>query len=166
MGVVVSPELEALIDVEGSPTVTEVEKSWVKHFAQSIAWPNPPNPLFFDEEHGKKARCGSIVAPPTCTTRVGWLGNVIQKVFEILPDPTTTLNGGGEYEFLQPIRPGDRLTGRGRLVDIKETPRPDGGVLIALRFAGRVENQKGEHVLTCGSTLLRIYAADNAAIKK
>lgn len=166
MGVVVSPELEALVDVEGSSTVTEVEKSWVKHFALSIAWPNPPNPLYFDEKHGKQSRFEGLIAPPTFATRVGWLGNVIQKVFEILPDPTTTLNGGGDYEFLQPIRPGDLLTGRGRLADIQETPRPDGGVLIALRFAGRVENQKGEHVLNCGMTLLRIYAADNDAIKK
>ena len=160
MGVVVTPELEAMVDAEGEPTVTEVEKSWVKHFAQSIAWPNEPNPLYSDEEYGKKSRFDGIIAPPTYCTRVGWTGSIIRQVYAIMPPPTTSLNGGGDFEMVAPIRPGDVLTGRGHLAEIRQIPRPDGGVMITLRFAGRVDNQKGERVLNCGMTLLRLYTAD------
>ena len=162
---VITPELEALIGIEGDPTVTTVELSWMRHFAQSIAWPNEPNPLHFDEEYGNRSSFGSIVAPPTYCTRVGWMGGLVQKIYSMMPPPTTTLNGGGDYEMLAPIRAGDILNGRGHLAEAKEITRSEGSLMATLRFVGRVDNQEGTRVLNCGMTLLRLYAHDKRPSK-
>ncbi len=164
MGLVITKEAEALIGVEGPPVVTQIEKSWVQHFAHSIAWPNPPNPLFYDDAHGKKSRFGSIIAPPTFATRVRWMGDLHQRLDAVLPEPTVMMNGGNDYEILGPIVPGDVMTGRGHLASLKESPRPDGGVLLIIKFAGSVDNQRGERILNSGSGLLKLYGPDK--IKK
>lgn len=157
---VITKDLQALIGVEGEPTYTDIESSWMKHFAQSIAWPSEPNPLYFDETYGKQSRFGSIIAPPTYCTRIGWMGGLVQKIYTMMAPPTTSLNGGGEYEMLAPIRPGDTLKGRGHLAEVREIPRADGSLLVTLRFAGRVDNQDDARVMNCGMTLLRLYASD------
>ena len=48
MALVITETAEALIGVEGPPDVMEVEKGLIKHFAHSMAWPNEPNPLYFN----------------------------------------------------------------------------------------------------------------------
>ncbi len=160
MGLVVSEAAEALIGVEGPPVIMMIDKSWIQHFAHSIAWPNPPNPLYYDEEYAKNSRFGGIIAPPTYATRVRWAGDMQQRLAEVLPEATVQMNGGNDYEILRPIRPGDVLTGRGHLASLKESPRPDGSVLLIVKSAGRVDNQNGERVLNTGSTGLRLYGPD------
>lgn len=157
MDLVITDAARALIDVEGPPITINIERSWLKHFAQSIYWPNPPNPLYFDEEYARKTPYGDIIAAPTFATRVRFLGPLSQKVSDALGPYTVGMNGGSDHEILRPIRPGDVLTARGCLASLKESPRPDGGALLIIRFAGRVDNQKGERVLNTGSTNLRIY---------
>jgi len=160
MALVITKEAEALVGVDGPPRTTVVEASWVKHFAHSIAWPNPPNPLYFDDEYARNSRFGGIIAPPTFATRCRWLGNPMEDLQRVLPPWTVMMNGGNDYEILAPIRPGDVLTGRGHLASLKEAPRPDGGVLVIVRYAGRVDNQRGERVLNSGSGLLIVWAPD------
>ncbi len=157
MDLVITDAARALIGVESPPITHHIERSWLKHFAQSIYWPATPNPLYFDEEYAKKTPFGDIIAAPTFATRVRWMGGQSLKVNDLLGPPTVGMNGGSDYEILKPIRPGDVLTARGHLASLKESPRPDGGVLVIVRFAGRVDNQKGERVLNTGSTGLRIY---------
>ena len=160
MGQVVTSEAEALIGVEGPSVTMAVERSWLQHFAHSIAWPNEPNPLYYDEEHAKKSRFGGLIAAPTYATRIKWTGEISQRVAEILGPPTVSMNGGNDYEILRPIYPCDVLTGRGHLASLKEVERPDGSVLVIVRLAGHVDNQRGERVLNTGSTGLRLYGKD------
>ncbi len=154
---VITPQAKALIGVECDPVTFRVEASWLKHFAHAIAWPNPPNPLFYDEEYGKRSRFGSIIAPPTYATRVRCWEPFLPRLFAVLPQGGVGVNGGTTYELLRPIYPGDVLTDTGHLADLTESPRADGGVLLVIRFAGRMENQSGQRVLDWRWHLLRLY---------
>lgn len=160
MAHVITPEAQALVGVEQDPQVTEVEKHDIQRFAVAIAWPNKPNPKYYDEEYGKKSKYGSIIAPPTFATSLKWLGPVVEKVNPTMGKYRVGMNGGNEYELFAPIRPGDVLTGRGKLASLKENPREDGGILLILTFEGNFTNQRGEKVLTARQTLLRIYGPD------
>ncbi len=157
MALVITETAEALIGVEGPPDVMEVEKGLIKHFAHSMAWPNEPNPLYFNEEYGKRSRFGGIIAPPLFTTRTRGQRGVTPPVIEALGDCTVVMNGGNDYEILRPIYPGDVITGRGHLESLKESPRPDGGALVIVKYRGRIDNQRAERVVNWSSTSLRIY---------
>lgn len=160
MNKVITKEAEALIGVETKPIITEVEKHDIQRFAHAVAWPNKPNPLYYDEEYGKKSRFGSIIAPPTFVTSLKWMGEAVERVNPTMGRYRVGMNGGNEYELFAPIRPGDVLTGRGKLTGLKESPREDGGVLLILTFEGNFVNQRGEKVCTARQTLLRIYGPD------
>ena len=160
MALVITSEAEALEGVESAPETTEVEKHDIQRFAVAVAWPNKPNPLYHDEEFGKASRFGSIIAPPTFATSLKWLGPVLEKVNPSMGPYRVGMNGGNEYEMYLPIRPGDVLTGRGKLATLKENPRDDGGCMLIITMEGNFTNQKGEKVLTARQTLLRIYGPD------
>ena len=160
MAKVITKEAEALVGVEMSPVNTDVERHDIQRYALAVAWPNKPNPLYYNEEHGKKSRFGSIVAPPTFATSLKWMGEVLEKVNPTMGPYRVGMNGGNEYEFYTPIKPGDTLTGRGKLAAVKESPRDDGGAMLILSLEGNFVNQRGEKVLKARQTLLRIYGPD------
>lgn len=160
MGKVITPAAEALVGVESPPSFTEVEKHDIQRFATAIAWPNKPNPRFYDEEYGKKTRFGGIIAPPSFATSLKWMGPALEKVNPTMGKYRVGMNGGNEYEIYAPIKPGDVLAGRGKLAALKESPREDGGAMLILTFEGNFVNQRGEKVLTARQTLLRIYGPD------
>ena len=54
-------ELTQLIGKTGEPVILEVEKGAIKRFADAVG---DRNPLYWDEEHARNSRYGSIVAPP------------------------------------------------------------------------------------------------------
>lgn len=71
------------------------------------------NPLFCDAEYAKRTLWGSIIAPPTFTYTIdsgivapGLPG--IQWIF-----------AGSRFENFLPVRPGDTLTARARLIDVQ-----------------------------------------------
>ena len=161
MSLVITPEAEALIGVESDAIITEVEKHDLQNFATAIAWPDKPNPLYFDESTGKASRYGSIIAPPSFGTRLGFIGGVYEKVKKVLPQSRVGLNGGLEYIRRAPIRPGDVLTGRGKLANLKESPREDGGAMLLVTFEGNFQNQVGEDVLTSRMTLIWMYGKED-----
>ena len=55
------------------------------------------------------------------------------------------MNGGNDYEYFQPIRPGDAITTRSKIVDISEREGRAGKLIIVLTER-TLTNQKGEVV--------------------
>ena len=161
MPLVITPEAEALKGVESDPIVIEIEKHDVQNFATAIAWPNKPNPAYYDESAGEASEYGSIVAPPSFGTRLGFIGGIYDKVKNALPKYRVGLNGGLEYIRKAPIRPGDRLTGRGKLANLKESPRDDGGAMLLVTFEGNFTNQDGVDILTSRMTLIWMYGKED-----
>src|SRR5215472_5321507 len=94
----------------------DVERGAVRRFAEAIG---DPNPLFNDEAEARKTRFGGMIAPPTfCRS----MGSPIPDVrIEALGASFRGLDGGSEWEYLRPIRVGDRITVQTKLVDLKES---------------------------------------------
>lgn len=158
---VITDAAQALVGVELSPVTIEVDKSAVKKYASAIAWPEKPNPLYYDEAYAKNTKWGGLIAPPTFCTSFAWLGELLEKVNPTMPKYRVGLNGGNEYELRAPVRPGDMLTTRPKLASLDEKPRDDGGVMLVMGLQADFYNQRQEHALTTRWTLLRIYGPEN-----
>ncbi len=91
----------------------EVERGAIRRFAEAIG---DPNPLFNSEREARKSRFGSMIATPTFCRSMG------AAIPDIKLDMPTFrgLDGGSEWEYLVPIRAGDRITVQSKLVDLRE----------------------------------------------
>ena len=130
--------LKAKIGVEWEPRVCEIEKGMIRRFAQAI---DDPNPLWQDEEYASKTRYGGIIAPPTFVAALG-----LEQVQQILASALseTSLHGGTELEYYQPVRAGDVVTATTRIADFRQRQ----GKMGRMTFV-TYENQKGELVGQC-----------------
>lgn len=98
---------------------------------------NEDNPVFFDEK-----RPGGIVAPPMFGVVVTWnsvMGAVTDS--EVGADLLRLVHGEQDMQFLAPIRPGDKITSRAKIISIETKPS---GETMAVELSA--ENQNGEPV--------------------
>ncbi len=109
----VTDEVRKQIGTRSEPRVVEVERGAIRRFAEAIG---DANPLFSDEAAARTTRFGGMIAPPTfCRS----LGGAIPEIRIDMPE-FRGLDGGSEWEYLEPIRPGDRITMVSRIADIQE----------------------------------------------
>ena len=101
------------IGLEGPPVTIEVEKGSIIKFAQAI---EDDNPVFNDEEAARKSSYGGLIAPPTFLRSVR--SARADLPFDLPFD--ARLDGGSEWEYFEPVRPGDRITAVSRFADITE----------------------------------------------
>ncbi len=161
MSKVITDAARALIGVEQSPVTVEIEKGDLKRFAVAIKWPQEAKPLYCDERYARTTKWGGMIAAPTICGGFPWLGELLEKINPSMGKYRVGLNGGNEYEFFEPVRPGDVLTARPKLVNLEEKPRDDGGVMLVLNLEAEFSNQVGDKVVTARQTLLRIYGPEN-----
>ncbi len=131
----------------GSATI-EIEKGMIKKFAESL---EDPNPLWQDEEYAKKARFGGIVAPPGLLMAAMMLGERAPLPFAM--PMARILDGGGEWEYFKPMRPGDVLTVASKLHDIREREGKMGKMLFMVTETTWT-NQNNELVARALGTLI------------
>jgi acyl dehydratase len=146
---IVTDEVRKQIGKTGEPRVYEVERGAIRRFAEAIG---DPNPAFNDEGAARKTRFGGMIAPPT----------FYRSMSSPIPNielPSTGigfrgLDGGSEWEFLQPVRPGDRITVQSKLADLREA---EGrlGPMIFIVIETSYTNQFGEQCATQRSTAIR-----------
>ena len=146
---VVDEEARKQIGPTGEARVYEVERGAIRRFAEAIG---DPNPLFNDEQAARKTRFGGMIAPPTfCRS----LGSPIPNVRLIcLGAEFRGLDGGSDWEYFQPIRPGDRITVQSKLADLREA---EGrlGPMVFIVIETSYTNQFGELCATQRSTGIR-----------
>jgi acyl dehydratase len=123
---VITNEMRAAINVESEPYVNDVEKGAIIKFAHAIG---DSNPLFTDETVARNSRYGGIIAPPTFFRS---FKSGPSKVSVQSPYPAN-LDGGSEWEYFEPVRPGDRITVTAYLADIFERPGRLGNMLFMVR---------------------------------
>jgi acyl dehydratase len=145
---VITDEMKAAIGMQSEPTVIEVEKGMITKFAEAI---EDPNPLWQDEEYAKQARYGEIVAPPGFLMTVMMRGEAVEFPFQL--PMVRILDGGGEWEYFKPIRPGDVLTVVNRLADIRERAGRT-GKMVFLVSESTWRNQRNEIVAKGRGTLV------------
>ena len=124
MGKYISDEHKKLVGIESEPVTYDVERGAIRLFAQAIG---DSNPLFNDEKQARKTRFGGMIAPPTYVRLL--MPRELPK-FNIPELPKRLLDGGSEWEFFEPIRPGDRITVVARLADLRETEGRMGTMVV------------------------------------
>ena len=145
----ITDDLKSWIGREASYTSPdELGRASIRYFALALG---DDNPIYSNDEFARKTRHGGIIAPPTfvCETNQifdqpldenGYLGHH-------WPLPLASgrfIRGGNEYEFVQPVRAGDRITVTWKILDIYERHTRKLGTLIFVVSEARYVNQREE----------------------
>ena len=142
----ITQEMLDAIGVESGTATHEVEKGAIKKFAEAIG---DPNPLFTDEKAARQTRYGGLIAPPTFLRSME--PGPPKAPFAIPYDGL--LDGGSEWEYFGPVRPGDRITVTTKVSDIRERKGRLGNMLFVTHET-RYVNQLGEAIASQHNTLI------------
>ena len=131
--------LEA-VGVESEPITYDIEKGHIARFAEAIG---DENPVYNDEIAARNSRYGGIIAPPTFyrALKPGELPKTAESPF------SRNLDAGSDWEYFEPIRPGDRITVTIKLANVVEREGRLGKMIIITRETKYV-NQLGQIVAT------------------
>ncbi|MDY6968274.1 MAG: MaoC family dehydratase N-terminal domain-containing protein [Spirochaetota bacterium] len=130
----------------------EVEKGKVKEFAKAIG---DKNPLYYDENAAKEAGFDGLVLPPTFPTVFSMAGGLMEIILgDLKINLAKMLHGGQQYEYLQPIKPGDTVTGKVKIANLFEK-EGKAGTMQFIVLETTYTNQNGEKVLIDTSTLVQ-----------
>jgi acyl dehydratase len=153
-GSLITDELRKLIGVSSGPIVSKVEEGAIQRFAEAVG---DPNPLYNDPDFAKKTKYGRLLAPPGFT---GWpikAGRPTERLLESLAKagaPSRGLDGGVEFEFIQPVGAGDVLTATTKIANIIERETRLGKTMFTTIETTFV-NQKGDVALKSRSTYIQ-----------
>ena len=123
-----------LVGKQYAPTTNEATLEAMQNYARAY---NDDNPAFFDA-----SRAGGIVGPPMFAVVVTW-----PAILAVVGDPDLKvdvirlLHAEQDMEFLQPIRPGDKITSIAKVAEI-ETKASGETLLIEIDAT----NQNGDPV--------------------
>ena len=140
----ITQQMRDAIEVESEAVIFDVEKGAIIKFAQAIG---DDNPLFNDEGTARTTRHGGMIAPPTFLRSLR-LDAVESEVRS--PHPAN-LDGGSEWEYFEPVRPGDRISVTVKASNIFERQGRLGNMLFIIRET-TYANQFGKTVATQKST--------------
>lgn len=155
----VTPDMVERKGVWGPARVSPpIALSDIRKWAIAVYWPEKPPRIFWDEEYATTTRFGGIIAPQDF--------NPFAWPIDREPDSpnrrsataagpgTRGMNGGQTDTYGVPMRPGDVITSRRRLMDWDER---EGrlGLTLYVRNEDRWENQHGEMVKTRVSVSIR-----------
>jgi acyl dehydratase len=155
--------MRAQIGVESTPRSFVVESGHIRHFATAI---DDPNPIYTDEAYARGTPYGGVIAPPTFFRASGYAlqGPGPRRAPQPQQQPQgggapaggTGLDGGSDWEFYQPVRPGDVITVVSKLVDLQQREGRAGAMIIR-RTETSYTNQHGELVAKQFGTGLTQY---------
>ena len=141
---------ERVIATEFDPATFEVEKSHITAFARAIG---DGNPLWNDEIAARRSQYGGLIAPPTFTRLIVNSLRLRGKGQYPLPG-TVQVDGGSQWRYFEPIRPGDRITQYRKITDVYERTG-SAGQLIFIIGHSRFVNQFDETVVTLAGITIR-----------
>lgn len=146
----ITEQLRQAVGRESAPVVVEINKTFIKRFAEGVG---DPNPLFGDEETARGSRFGGVVAPPSLFCAAFLIGELPFAPIETLLPPRA-LDGGGEWEILRPVRAGDTITVVNKLTDLSERQSRIGPMLV-VSMESTWQNQRQEVVAKARFTIIR-----------
>lgn len=136
-----------------------IERSDIRRWAIATYWPEQPPRLYWDEDFARTTRWGGIIAPddfnpfawPIEPPEAGPASYAVPQPGE---PGQRMLNGGVEFVFGAPMRPGDVISSRWRIRDVTER---DGrlGRMLYLKLERELRNQHGDAVRTRIDTVIR-----------
>jgi acyl dehydratase len=127
----------------------EVEKRWVRSFAEALG---EANPIYFDESAATSAGYRSLPAPPTFPFAMIMDANQSFMILDELGiDKRRAMHAEQSFDYHADLCAGDVLTGRQTVVDVYDKKN---GALEFLVTETRMENQRGEHVCDLRTTVV------------
>ena len=136
---IITPAMREAVGRAGTPRTAAIERGAIARFAEAIGDPNPAYP---------------DVAPPTFLRSLG--GDVPDLPgAEALP---RVLDGGSEWTYHAPVRPGNVITAVTTLEALAEREGRLGTMLIAT-YATDYTKEHGQLVATQRSTTIRMGPA-------
>jgi len=142
---IVTDEVKKLIGAETEPRTFDIERGQIRRFAEAIG---DPNPLFNDEQAARATHFGGMIAPPTFMRSLGI------EFMDVKVSANRALDGGSEWEYFVPIRPGDRITVVSKVADIRESEGRLGPMAFIVAET-RYTNQYGELCVIQRTTTIR-----------
>jgi acyl dehydratase len=132
------------VDYRAARDTFEITRDWIRQYCNYI---DSRNPLYLDEDYARKTSWGGIIAPPMMIFHTPNIAPGLRGVH--------WLWGGQDLEWYQPIRLGDVLTQRGRLVAMEE--KTGKMVQRMLLQTGEIVfyNQRGELVAKAYTYMMR-----------
>jgi len=140
----ITDEMRKSIGVTTGIRTVEVDEKWIARFAEVL---EDSNPLWTDEESAKTGPYGGIIAPPSfiygfhISGKPQGGGGQVRR-FTV---PSQPIDAGGDWEFFEPVRPGDVITLTTKIADIYERPGSSGTLLFIINELD-FRNQKGQFV--------------------
>lgn len=122
---IINDTMRNAIGIESEPVEYPVERWHIKRFAEAVG---ETNPLYLDETEARKTRHGGVIAPPTFYRAFYPKEppvNVMQEA-----NLKRVLDGGSEWEFFEPIRPGDTISVTSKLGELNVKQGRAGPMLI------------------------------------
>ncbi|UGS35980.1 FAS1-like dehydratase domain-containing protein [Capillimicrobium parvum] len=111
------------------------------------------NPLWRDEEYAKRTIWGEVIAPPT------FLFSIDTTIVAPGLPGIQWIHGGTDWELFRPVRVGDRITARGRLINVVEKEGRRAPRFIIQEGETLFEKAGGELVGRAVTQMLRIPRA-------
>jgi acyl dehydratase len=138
---------QAILARQTEPVTLAVERGAIRRFAEAIG---DPNPLWTDEAQARRTRYGGVVAPPT------FLRSAARPILPVpeLDSLTRVLDGGSEWRYYEPVRPGDIITSVTRVVNLSQRNLSIGPAVFLVAET-TYTNQSQQVVATQRSTLIR-----------
>tara|TARA_A100001037_G_C15154015_1_gene642306 strand:- start:521 stop:973 length:453 start_codon:yes stop_codon:yes gene_type:complete len=139
--------IKETIGKQSAPVKLNIEQGAIIKFAQAIG---DTNPLWTDETVARSGPHGGIVAPPTFLRSLGQ----VRADFPFDMPFDRALDGGSEWEYFFPVRPGDSITATATILDINER---EGrlGTMIFTKTVVEYQNQLSQIVATQTNTSIR-----------
>ncbi len=142
-------------------TIGEITALMFQRYAVAVG---DLNPIYFDDAAARAAGHPGLVAPPNFLTSVlGWEAGPPEG--ELLEDGTERavlvpeieglrlMGGGHDLTVGQPVRPGDVVTARRKLVELYQREAKFGLLTFAISEIVYT-NQRGDHLVTCRETII------------
>ena len=144
----VTEEAKKQIGKSGEARTIEVERGALRRFAEAIG---DSNPLFNSESEARHTRFGGMIAPPTFARS---LSAAIPEVKLDMGESFRGLDGGSDWEYFEPIRPGDRITVQTKIADLRESAGRL-GPMVFITTETSYTNQFGQVCALQRSTAIR-----------
>jgi acyl dehydratase len=150
------------IDLNGSNFLTEVTRDNIMNFADAIG---DNNPLWTDADYAAKSRFGTLTAPPTFLYNVNHASLPSASGTITVPILNQThLYAGAEFEFFRPVCLGDRISVKGKPVDIVRKPSKSVGDMLFVTGESYYSSHDGELIGILRTVTCRYVLPDRQAI--
>jgi acyl dehydratase len=158
--------LENAREIIGKKTITStakypVEYEPIRRYCNMV---NDNNPLFQDPDYAKTTKFGEVLLPPFAPFGIMTSSSINALIQSLPPLPGPfMINMAQEWEWMKPIKVGDLLTTKAKLVDVYIKKIRIDPKAFWIVFETKVINQHGEVTCLYRNILLNHRAPDVVA---